>query len=373
MMVQGICEEKFSEIKNIFSSFFEKNQETGAGFSVIQNQKKIISIYGGVKNSRNEAWDQNTIVNTFSASKGIYEACIAKLLNENLIDIEKPVSYYWPNFNKKNKSHILVKHILSHQSGVYRFKSQLKNQDLIDWEKIIFILENQEPDHHPGSFTYYHAKTHGYLIGNLIKIITNLSVGQYLQKEIAHKNNIKFYFGLNDEDLTNAADLSLKTFGPEDKNKNVDNYDAFNNPSHDIKYYNTLEWRKSEVPSMGGHGNSDSIALIYDYLANDLKNNSQNIIKQNLLQKYLLETNFEKDLSLNFPIRWTNLGFILRGGWMFGKFKESFGHNGWGGSLGFADPVNGMGISYVTRELNPTMGVDQRVITLIKKLYELLL
>ena len=372
MIVKGICEEKFSEIKNIFSSFFEKNQETGAAFSVIQNQKKIISIHGGIKNYKNEAWDKNTIVNTFSASKGIYETCIAKLLNENLIDIEKPVSYYWPNFSKNNKSHILVKHILSHQSGIYRFKTQLKNQDLIDWEKIIFILENQEPDHPPGAFTYYHAKTHGYLIGNLIKIITNLSIGKYLKKEITNKNNIKFYFGINHEEISNCADLSLNVFGPEKTNKKINNDDTFNNPSHDIGYYNTLEWRKSEIPSMGGHGNSDAIASIYDYLANDLKNNNQNIIKQNLLQKYLSETKSGKDLNLNFPIRWTNLGFILRGGWMFGKNKESFGHNGWGGSLGFADPINGIGISYVTRELNPSMGADQRSIILIRKLYELI-
>ncbi len=44
------------------------------------------------------------------------------------------------------------------------------------------------------------------------------------------------------------------------------------------------------------------------------------------------------------PIRWSQVGLILRGGWLFGKNKGSFGHNGWGGSLGFADPVLGMGV-----------------------------
>jgi hypothetical protein len=29
-------------------------------------------------------------------------------------------------------------------------------------------------------------------------------------------------------------------------------FNAFNNPGHDIEFYNTTEWRKSEVPSMGG-------------------------------------------------------------------------------------------------------------------------
>jgi CubicO group peptidase (beta-lactamase class C family) len=372
MLAQGICEDKFLEVKNIFNNLLETKQETGAAFSVIHNKKKIISIFGGSKNSKNEPWEQDTIVNTFSVSKGIYETCVAKLINENLINIEKPVCYYWPNFKKNYKSNILVKHILSHQSGIYRFKQKVENKDLIDWEKIIFILENQNADHSPGEFTYYHAKTHGFLIGNLIKIITGLSVGEYLKKEITNKNNLNFYFGINNWNMTSVADLSLKIFGPEKISFHADNYNAFNNPSHKINYYNSLEWRKSEIPSMGGHGNSDAIASIYDFLANDYKLDNQNIIKQNLLKKYLLETNSQKDLSLNFKIRWTNLGFILRSGWMFGKHKESFGHNGWGGSLGFADPINGLGISYVTKEINPTMGADQRAIVLIKKLYELL-
>ena len=55
---------------------------------------------------------------------------------------------------------------------------------------------------------------------------------------------------------------------------------------------------------------------------------------------------------------------------MFGKNKENFGHNGWGGSLGFADPINRMGIAYVTRKINSGMNADTRALKLIKKLYE---
>ena len=182
MLVQGFCEEKFLEIKEIFNNFFKDLTETGAAFSIIQNKKKIISLYGGVTNSQNSPWNEKTIVNTFSTSKGIYEACAAKLINEHLLDLEKPVSYYWPSFKQSNKISILVKHVFSHQSGIYRFKTKLENKDLLDRENIISILENQEPDHKPGEQTYYHAKTHGYLIGNLIKIITGLSLGQYLKK-----------------------------------------------------------------------------------------------------------------------------------------------------------------------------------------------
>jgi hypothetical protein len=32
------------------------------------------------------------------------------------------------------------------------------------------------------------------------------------------------------------------------------------------------------------------------------------------------------------PIWWSDKGLIVRGGWLFGKNKGSFGHNGWSGS-----------------------------------------
>ena len=365
MQVQGTCEEKFLEIKNIFQQSFDNKEENGAGFSVIQNGNTLINLFGGTTDGK-EVWKENTIVNTFSLSKGIYAACVSKLIAENLLDIEKPISYYWQSFNKKN---ILVRHLLSHQSGMYRFKTKLNNEDLLDWEKIINILNNQEPDHRPEEYTYYHAKTHGYLVGNLIRIITGLSVGKYLKESITNKYKLNFSFGLENLELNNVANLEEDP--KEQPRQTNQDLNAFNNPRHDLDFYNTKNWRKSEIPSMGGHGNAFSIAYIYDCLANDLKNNAKQISDQKSLKNGLIQVNNKIDLSLNLPIKWTNLGFILRGGWMFGKNKESFGHNGWGGSLGFGDPIFGLGISYVTKKINPTMGLDFRAVKLIRKFYDL--
>ena len=368
MQVQGTCQEQFIEIKKIFQQSFDSGEENGAGFSIIQNSNVLINLFGGTKDEK-EAWDENTIVNTFSLSKGIYAACISKLISENLLDIEKPIAYYWKSFEQDNKKNILVRHLLSHQSGMYRFKTKLNNEDLLDWDKIIYILENQEPDHRPEKFTYYHAKTHGYLVGNLIKIITGKSLGTYLKENITNKYNLKFSFGLNNQEICNVANLIED---PKEGIKSINqDLNAFNNPSHDISFYNSASWRKSEIPSMGGHGNSLSIAYIYDCLANDLKENTKLISDQNSLKNSLIQSNNRIDLSLNLPIKWTNLGFILRGGWMFGKNKEAFGHNGWGGSLGFGDPIYGLGISYVTKKINPTMGSDLRIINLLKEFYKL--
>ena len=123
---------------------------------------------------------------------------------------------------------------------------------------------------------------------------------------------------------------------------------------------------------MGGHGSGLSIAKLYDILANDLKSNSQLIIEQKKFKKILISAKSKIDQSLKLPIKWTYSGFILRGGWMFGKNKENFGHNGWGGSLGFGDPINGIGVSYVTRKINSEMNADKRAVNLIKKFYDII-
>jgi len=116
MIIQGECAPQFIELKEIFKKYFEENKESGANFSIVKNGKVLVNIYGGKKNHL-QNWDEDTIVNTFSLSKGIYAGCIAKLIQEKIIDIEKKVSFYWPEF-KKNKEKIKLKHILPHQAGL---------------------------------------------------------------------------------------------------------------------------------------------------------------------------------------------------------------------------------------------------------------
>jgi len=368
MIVKGVCPPKFQEVQQVFQNLFNDKEEVGANFAVVQNNEVLINIFGGSKNS-NDEWDENTIVNTFSLSKGIYASCVAKLIDEKQLDIEKKVSFYWPNF-KKGKENIKVKDILSHQSGVYRFKTKITNYDLLDFEKIINLLEKQEPDHKAGARTFYHAKTHGYMVENIVRKITHLSLKKFFKINFSQKFKLNFNFGLENDDFENVANLFENN---KFENDEIEEFNAFNNPKHDINFYNTKEWRLAGVPSMGGHGSALSIAKLYDLLANDLKSNKKKIINQPLFKKILIQSNNNIDGSLKLPIKWTNSGFILRGGWMFGKNKENFGHNGWGGSLGFADPILGLGVSYTTRKIISTMDSDKRAVSLIKAFYNALI
>ena len=366
-MINGYCEEKYNPVKKIFQSYFLKQEEIGASFAIYKEGKPLIDLYGGFKNKNNKNWEENTIVNVFSATKGIYEIVISILIDQNILDLEKPVSYYWDAFKKSNKSKITLKHILSHQSGLHRFKEKITQEDLLDWEKIITILENQEPDHPCGQQTYYHAKTHGFLIGEIVKKTTKESLGELVSQLLSKKLGIDFFIGTPKNQLSNIAHLY------EDKTvtKVSAEFNAFNNPKHEINFYNNKNWQTAEIPSMNGHGNARSIAKIYDIFVNDLVLEKNILLSKLSIKKCLAESTKRTDKSLMLPIRWSQVGLILRGGWLFGKNKESFGHNGWGGSLGFADPVLGIGVAYTTNKINPTMSSDLRIINLLKEFYKL--
>jgi CubicO group peptidase (beta-lactamase class C family) len=366
-MINGYCEEKYIPVKKIFEGYFLKQEEIGASFAIYKEGKPLIDLYGGFKHQNNKSWEENTIVNVFSATKGIYEIIVSILIDQNILDLEKPVSYYWNAFKQSNKREIKLKHILSHQSGLYRFKEKITQQDLLDWNKIIAILENQEPDHPCGKKTYYHAKTHGFLIGEIIKKTTKKSLGELVSQLLSKKLRLDFFIGSPKSQLTNIAFL----YKDGTENKLSSEFNAFNNPEHEINFYNEKNWQMAEVPSMNGHGNARSIAKIYDIFVNDLILNKNILLSKSSIKKCLTESVSRIDESLMLPIRWSQVGLILRGGWLFGKNKESFGHNGWGGSLGFADPILGIGVAYTTNKINPTTSSDPRIINLLRKFYEI--
>ena len=367
-MISGYCEEKYIPLKKLFEDYFLKQEEIGASFAIYKEGKPLIDLYGGLKNKNNNRWEKNTIVNVFSATKGIYEIIVSILIDQNNLDLEKNVSYYWEAFKKSNKREIKLKHILSHQSGLYRFKEKINQRDLLDWNKIINILENQEPDHPSGQRTYYHAKTHGFLIDEIIRKTTKKSLGQLVTELLSKKLGLDFFIGTPKNKLSNIAFL----YEDKTENKISSEFNAFNNPQHEINFYNNENWQTAEIPSMTGHGNARSIAKIYDIFVNDLILEKNILLSKSSIKKCLTESVSRIDESLMLPIRWSQVGLILRGGWLLGKNKESFGHNGWGGSLGFADPVLGIGVAYTTNKINSTMNLDRRIVNLLKVFYEII-
>ena len=108
-VVKGYCDSKFKEIEDILRDSIESGYEIGASVAVSYNKEMIVDLHGGFKDeSNNKAWDKDTIVNTYSVTKGVTAICIAMLIDRGQLDVNKKVSDYWPEYGCNGKENTKV-------------------------------------------------------------------------------------------------------------------------------------------------------------------------------------------------------------------------------------------------------------------------
>ncbi len=370
----GEFDKKFKNTYELFKKNLENNEEVGASFAVYQNGEVLVDLYGGYRDrDKSNKWDQNTIVNIHSTSKGIVAMIVAKLIDENKLDLEKNVADYWPEFGNCGKENIKVKTLLSHQAGMYGWRQPIDETDFYKWDYVVDLLANQEPYHKADEKICYHPKTIGFLVGELIKRVTNKSVGKNLEELLNSPLETKCFIGTPSAYHDNIAELisseSLrKAFSDP---TNVDEYliTAFLNPANRTKTANTAEWRLAEIPAMNCHSNSRSLAKIYDFFLSHLSNN---FISSNTFDTLTSVAVSGDDHVMKSPMQWSHAGYSVGGGKLFGKSSKAFGHTGWGGSMAFGDPENGISCAYTMNLLTGSMLGDQRALKLVETIYDAL-
>ena len=370
----GEFNKKFENTYELFKKNLENDEEVGASFAVYQNGEVLVNLYGGYRDrDKKNKWDQNTIVNIHSTSKGIVAMIVAKLIDENKLDLEKNVADYWPEFANGGKEGIKVKTLLSHQAGMYGGRQPIHETDFYKWDYVVDLLANQEPYHKADEKICYHPKTIGFLVGELIKRVTNKSVGKNLEELLNSPLETKCFIGTplayhdNIAELISSESLRKAFSDP----TNVDEYliTAFLNPANRTKTANTAEWRLAEIPAMNCHSNSGSLAKIYDFFLSHLSNK---FISSNTFETLTTVAVSGDDHVMKSPMQWSHAGYSVGGGKLFGKSSKAFGHTGWGGSMAFGDPENGISCAYTMNLLTGSMLGDQRALKLVETIYDAL-
>ena len=164
-MVNGYCDEKFSEAREVFSESINTGFELGAAISLEIEGETVLDLWGGVDSpSKGTEWQENTIVNVFSSTKGIAAICLLQLVEQGKLDLDLPVANYWPEFAQGGKETIPVRYLFCHKSGLCGIRRPLGQGAFCDWDFICSELASQEPLWEPGTAHGYHAITYGHLI-----------------------------------------------------------------------------------------------------------------------------------------------------------------------------------------------------------------
>jgi CubicO group peptidase (beta-lactamase class C family) len=376
--VHGYCDERFTAVKEAFQKNFDSGQEVGASFAVTIDGKFVVDIWGGYADAtKTRLWQRDTIVNVYSTTKVMTALCALMLVDRGQLDLDAPVAKYWPEFAQAGKDKIPVRYLLSHQSGLAAFDEPTHLEALYDWERIIKQLAAQKPLWEPGKQCGYHAFTFGYLVGELVRRITNKTLGTFFREEVAIPLGADFHIGLPKKHDSRVADLIhppvLKPgdtgYTEIDPNSIVGK--ATMNPYPTPDRTRDRAWRSAEIPAANGHGNARSVARVGAAMACGGELDGVRLIGMPTIEKAIEEQCYGIDLVLGTPIRY-GLGFGLRSKEMpVSPNPRAFFWGGLGGSVIVIDLDAKMSFAYVMNKMIGILG-DPRSAGIAQTLYAVL-
>jgi hypothetical protein len=303
--VQGHCADGFAEVGEEFRRNFAERGELGASVTVKVGGETLVDLWGGYADeARTESWEEDTLCVFFSCTKGAVAICAHMLAIEGDLDLDRPVSAYWPEFAAAGKDAVLVRHLLSHQAGLPAIRTPLDPGAFYDWERMVRVLESEELFWRPGSAHGYHGLTFGFLgtegavplgidrrLGTPVSEHARVShvnaaappapgepVSQYLMKAMTEPTSMQ-------------ALMMLNTGG----------------------YLVPEEWDspaalQAEIPACGGVGNARSLASLYGALVHERRIGRVEFSWEDLVRMGAVQSAVTEDIMLFAPGRWT-LGF----------------------------------------------------------------
>jgi CubicO group peptidase (beta-lactamase class C family) len=394
--VQGHCDARFAEVRELFERSFDGDEEIGAAICFVLDGETVVDLWGGhVDEARTRPWERDTIVNTYSTTKGLTALCAHQLVERGQLDLDAPVASYWPEFAAAGKGDIPVRWLLSHQAGLPAVRDPLPDDAVVSWDVMTGALAAQEPWWEPGTKHGYHALTYGFLVGEVIRRASGKTVGQWLRENVTGPLDADYHIGFGPELDARTSDLIGSLLpnrrgeaggvaggladlpGPlgqmmrDMTDPTTMTGAAFNNPPRGAERVNTRAWRAAEVPAANGHGTARALARVYGALARGGEIDGVRILVPESIERARTEQAFGPDAVLGeLPMRF-GLGFMLRQDMMpISPSPNAFGHPGAGGSIGMADPDAKVGFGYVMNKMHVGLVGGPSAFAVLQKFFE---
>lgn len=355
-----------------FLENFASGEEMGASVCVWRHGERIADLWGGFADAAaSRPWGEHTLVNGMSSTKPVAATCFHLLVDRGLADYDDPIDRYWPEFAQNGKAGVPIRYILDHRLGLPLIPRAMWPDKLFDWNAMCAALAAEAPLWKPGSNAGYHVRTFGYLIGEVVRRIDGRTLGRFFRDEIAKPFGIDYYIGLPASEFGRCAEFIPETRGTiYDAAIDQDSYLARASPAIAPAVFNSPQWRQAELPASNGHGNARSLGRFYAILANGGEIDGKRLLSRKTLERATAVQHSIHELVMDRTYH-QGLGFLRSSPPIvpMGPHATSFGHQGAGGALGFADPLNGIGFGYLMNKMHARRENGPRAGRLIDALY----
>ncbi|MFD5174316.1 serine hydrolase domain-containing protein [Nocardia sp. NPDC058379] len=314
MSAAGFCLDEFAGVRAAFDEELDGGAEVGAALCVTVDGEPVLDLWGGWADpDKTRRWGADTLVNVFSVTKTMTALCALLLVDRGELDLDARVAAYWPEFAANGKDAILVRHLLSHTSGVSGWEKPIELADIYDTEAAAARLATQAPWWEPGTASGYHAINYGHLIGELVRRITGRSLGRFFAEELAGPLGADFHIGTGPEHADRIATLippELPEFDLSTLDQDSVLIKTLTSPWLEIGETATPAWRAAEIGGTNGHGNARSVARIQSLIANGGELSGRRFLSPATVELIFREQADGVDLALLTPLRF-GIGYGL--------------------------------------------------------------
>jgi CubicO group peptidase (beta-lactamase class C family) len=342
--------------------------------------KVVADLWGG-KASTARSWQQDTPTVIFSCTKGLVAILIGELVREGRLDLDAPASAYWPEFAARGKVSIPVRWLLSHRAGLPATRRNLQLADIVNWDRMAQVLAEEEPLFPPDKGHVYHALTYGWLAGEIVRRITGIGVDDFFAERVVRPLKVEAWIGVPKEELPRVAQLYKAPAAPEVSPPLVDP-EAAELAERSMTLgalpvevaepnagFNSDEIRRAVIPGAGGVATAQALATIWSATVSDAE--GIRLLNNEVIADMCREQSAGEP-ALPVPGPWSRwgTGFMLTSERRPFLTEDSFGHDGLGGQVAFADPQYEVGFAYLTNDLQEFN--DPRGVVLVEALRRVL-
>jgi CubicO group peptidase (beta-lactamase class C family) len=308
--------------------------------------------------------DGDTLFTIWSAGKGLVATCVHLLAERGRLDYDAPVAAYWPAFGARGKDRVTVRDALTHRAGVPQLPPGTTAAALADWDGMCAAIAAQAPLWAPGTQTGYHAYTFGWILGEVVRRIDGRPLGAFVREEVgAPLGAPDLHFGLPDAVAPRAAVMELSQEQREALRAAPDSLLERAFPYDLRDQFNRPDLQRAAIPGAGGIATARAVARHYAALIGEGVDGVRLLPPERVRVATALQTD-ARDVVLDSTPR-KALGYWLGGvdDSVLGTRLSGFGHPGYSGAQGFADPEVGfaLGLTKTTIGGLPVLPVVRRI------------
>jgi CubicO group peptidase (beta-lactamase class C family) len=348
--------------------------------AVYHHGELVVDAWTGRRNAAGDPWERDTMSMSFSTTKGVVATIVHRLVDRGVLDYDATVASYWPEFAAAGKESITLRHLLTHQAALHDVRALVESTEaLLDWDTMVARLAAARPVWEVGTRSGYHALTYGWLVGEVIRRVTGLTVNEALQREIVEPLGVRgMYIGAPP---AVRGDIAEQLVDPKAMNRLfkttqfMSRFDRYR-PLYSalvvddlVDVATTEHIHDGEIPAANGVFTARSLARMYAALATpDDFDGPPLVSAETMREATRIQTTGDgrtgdkvgRDAAVMLNMRW-RLGYHLIGT-TSGVLPRAFGHFGFGGSGAWGDPDSGLAVAMILNQVGGTPFGDTKML-----------